>query len=397
MNGFSRVSYKTRVFEREFTDESIALAAVNFKKTTISAAGVTPVKYYKANGEEYLYLSDKTLRKNANGSLVSTEFTSNVAPLVVPVIRGGVRKVMFINDQTAKIGAETVSGVPYGKDCAFCAGRLFIADGKNIKFSEEFDFTDFNVGLAFGGFIRVEEDDGNVLCLAESGGKLYALCEHAACIISPYGEEYDFSMEKISSFELSVSADSVAKTGNSVCFLSGKDFCVLKDGKIKRAGNAFSSFAYTSNGIAGGGNGLYVLPLSAGQNGYIYVYDTVTDKEMLERSDFTVAGIYAVKSGDSYLYELTATPKTGTLGALYSGEYDFGSCAKKSVCRVNAHIRGNAELVIKGDGVYRAAVTEKCNCVSCFVHGRSFTIGFENASADFKLYKIAVHYINYGE
>lgn len=399
MNGFSHVSYKTRIFEREFTEERVTSDVVDFKRTTILAFSVTPIKYYRVNGEEYLYFSDKSLRKRSNNSFSSVGFTGNVAPLITPVIRSGVRKTMYINDQTAKIGTETVSGVPYGTDCAFCAGRLFIAYGKEIKFSAEFDFTDFNVGLDFGGFVRVEEDDGNVLCLAESGGKLYAICEHAAFVISPYGEEYDFTMERISSFALNVVSGTAFQAGNRICFISGKELCIMTDGKIKRVGKTLlSSLDFTPNGAACGGNGLYVLPLTVGQDGYLYVYDTVTEKEMIKPlGTFTASGLYAVKRGDYYLYELTVGKSTETVAPSYSGEYDFGSCANKSVCRVEVHISGSAELVVTGDGVYRAVVTEKCNSVSCFVHGRSFTIGFENASEDFKVYKIAVHYINYGE
>ena len=346
MNRLYRVSYKTRVFEREFTDEKQTGASVYFNKTAVTATGITPVKCYKANGEVYFYCSDKSVKKIVNGAFTSTGFIGDVLPLVVPVVKNGVKTVMFVSDVTAKIGEETVSGVPYGTSCAFCAGRLFIADGKKIKFSEEFDFTDFNTGLAFGGFVQVGENDGDVLFLGETGGKLYAVCEHAAYVLSPYGEEYEFTMEKIPSFELNVAANSVFQVGDRICFLSGKELCVLMGGKIKRAGKTLSTVAITANGIAGGGNGLYLLPVSSGSNGYVYVYDTLTDKESLNPAGgFTVAGLYAVKSGDDYLYQITAEISAATIGESYSDEYDFGSCARKSVCRVETHIRGNADLV----------------------------------------------------
>ena len=398
MNDFERVSYKTRVYERDFEDASVSSSVVHFKKTQISVSGVTPVKFYDAGGDTYVYCSDGGLYRVANNALVSTDFTSTVVPLVMPVIRNGASTVMFVSDVAARIDNESVTGVPYGVSSAYLAGRLFIADGDKIKFSGEFDFTDFTVGLDFGGFLKVDKSDGEILHLSDDCGKLCVLCEHAAYIVTPHGEEYEFKMEKVSSFALDVKQGTVVKAGNRICFVSGDGFCTFVGGKIKRAGEALGSVVSSSFGIAGAVNGLYVLPFTSGNNSYVYVYDTVKEREVLQAlTGYTVASGYATKAGDTYLYEITAETDTETVAAEYSSEYDFGSCRKKSICRIEAHIRGTADVVITGDGFFRATLTENCNEVSCFVHGRSFTIGFENASGDFKLYRLAVHYIIYGE
>lgn len=398
MNGFDKVSYKPRVFERDFGDTVKSSFAAGFNKTQISVSGVTPVKFYDVDGDLYVYCTNHVLYKITNNAPVSTGFTSTVPPLVAPVINNGVKTVMFISDVSAKVGNESVSGVPYGTSCAYFAGRLFIADGDKIKFSEEFDFTDFTVGLSFGGFIQVDKADGEILYLYGEGEKLSVVCEHAAYTVTPYGEEYDFKLEKVPSFALDVKKGTVFGTGNRVCFISGDGFCVLAGGKIKRAGEALSSVAVSSFNAAGGKSGLYVLPFTSGNAAYLYVYDTVKERESLQAlTGYTAFNGYATKTGDTYLYGITAATDTETIAAEYSGEYDFGSCRRKSVCRVEAHIRGTADIVITGDGHFSATLTEKCNEVSCFVHGRSFSIGFENASGDFKLYRMAVHYIVYGE
>lgn len=398
MNGFADVSYKVRVFEKEFTEKTETVAKIFFSRTPVSLSGIVPVKFYVADGETYAYLTDKTLVKISDNTVVSTGFTSDKIPLVTSVIRNGVKSTLFIGDVNAKVGDETVSGIPYGNSCALCAGRLFIACENKIKFSGEFDFTEFNVGLAFGGFIQVGAEDGEVLFLAEENGKLSVVCEHAAYIITPYGEEYEFTMEKVPSFALDVKKNTVFKTGSRIGFISGDNFCLFTGGKIKKAGSALSSVAGSSYGIAGGGNGCYFVSLTAGTTDYVYAYDTVNGEELLLMADgYSVFGGYAVKSGDNALYKLSFGAGADTVTENYSGVYDFGSCAKKAVCRVEAHIRGSANLIVVGDGRFNATLTEKCNNVSCFVHGRSFNIGFESASEDFKLYRLAVHYIIYGE
>ena len=398
MNEFERVSYKSRVYEREFGDNVKPSSAARFKKTQVNVSGITPVKFYDVNGDTYVYCNDNALKKIVDNAPVSTGFTSSVVPLVAPVIKSGVKTVMFISNSAAEIGNDSISGVPYGNACVFMAGRLFIADGDKIKFSGEFDFTDFTVGLNFGGFLQVGKEDGDVLYLSDDCGKLCVLCEHAAYIVTPYGEEYEFKMEKVSSFALDVKKNTVINAGNRICFISGDGLCTFVGGKIKRAGETIGSIVVSSFGIAGENNGLYVLPLTSGSRAYVYVYDTVAEREILQAlTGYTVYGGYAKKTGDSYLYKITTLTDADTVAADYSAEYDFGSCRKKSVCRVEAHIRGTADIVVTGDGYFRATLTEKCNAVSCFVHGRSFTIGFENASADFKLYRLSVQYIIYGE
>ena len=297
-----------------------------------------------------------------------------------------------VSDSTAVAGETSVSGIPYGTSSAFCGGRLFIADGDKIKYSGEFDFTDFSVGLTFGGFIALDGADGEALFLAEDSGKLYVIAEHAVYRVSPYGEQFEFVSEKLSTFRLDVKKGTVYQTGNSVGFISGDDFCVLSGGKVKRAGKAISGCLGATFGIAGGFDGLYVLPVNLGTNKYVYLYDTENGTEALrDASGFTVAGRYAAKTNDAYLYKLAVGLKP------YSGEYDFGSCAQKSVSKVEAHITGSADIVVSGDGVFRATLTEKCNAASCFVHGRTFAIDFENASADFKPISLAVHYVIHGE
>ena len=95
MNDFNKVSYKTRVYKRDFTDVNKLSSYASFFRTTLNAAGIVPVRIYDVNGEIYAYCGDKTLRKATNGSFASTGFTANVIPLVVPIILNGVNKTLF--------------------------------------------------------------------------------------------------------------------------------------------------------------------------------------------------------------------------------------------------------------------------------------------------------------
>ncbi|MBO4251966.1 MAG: hypothetical protein J5911_04840 [Clostridia bacterium] len=403
MNGFSKVSYKTRVYKREFSDAVRTADKFTFTRTTIANASATPVKFYHCNGEIYGYSTDKKIRKVNGNEYTYQDFTSNVLPLILPVIVNGEKKVIFISDETAKIGNQTITGVPYGNSGVFCAGRLFIADGNRIRYSEEFDFVNFNVGLEFGNFIEVDLDAGEILYLAKNGDDISVVAEHALFNLSPYGKPFEFKVDRIPSFRLSVVKNSVYGEGGWIGFMSGNDFCVFSGGKVKNVSKVMHTVGNYTIGVAGGYHELYVLPYTANRLSYVFAYDFSFKKEVLEKlttdalNTYTVAGEYASRITDIRFYRTSIETVKETASASYDGEYDFGSCAKKSVCKVEAHIDGSAEIVISGDGEYRAAITEKCNAVSCFVHGRLFNITFENASSDFKLYKLVINYVIHGE
>lgn len=407
MNGFSKVSYKTRVFNREFSDTVRSVDKLKYLRWRFRTNNTLPVKFYHCNGDTYGYNTDKTLRKIVSGDYVSQGFTSNVVPLVLPVIINGEKNVIFISDQTAMIGNQTITGVPYGIAGTFCAGRLFIADGNKLKYSEDFNFVNFSVGLSFGGFVEIEQNAGDILYLANNGDDLYIIAEHAIYSFSPYGKPYEFKMEKVPTMELSIVKNSVFGEGNNILFLNKTDLCMFSGGKLKYINNTFLSLGNFTVSIAGGSNGLYVVPFYEQVGNvrvkYIYAYDFLQKKEVIDKvstdilNAFTVAGEYASKMTDDVYYKLCIETETETVPAVYDGEYDFGTCAKKALCRIEAHITGSATVTVTGDGTFTATINEKCNNVPCFVHGKSFNIAFSNASSDFKLYKLAAHYVIYGE
>ena len=398
MNGFEKVSYKTRVFTRDFENTEKTVPILRFKKTNTYLSGSSPVKFYEVGGELYVHCSDGTLKKRVNNAFVSTGFTSTVIPLVAPIIKGGVKTVIFISDSAASAGGENVAGVPYGSFATSFVGRLFIASGDTVNYSEEFDFTDFTVGLNFGGFLKVDKADGDVLYMSGDKGKLVIVCEHAIYTLTICDEEYEFKMEKVSSPALSVRKDTFCNIGTAIYFLSGNRLYSFSDGKIKTAGETLCRYDINSFGMAGGKDELYVLPVTCGNNTYLYAYDTLQKSEIfLQIAGYVVASGRAVKTSDRFMYDITTGLDTDVTATEYSSEYDFGSCRKKSICRLEAHIGGSADVVVTGEGFFRATLTEKCNEVTCFVHGRKFNIAFENASSDFKLYRLTVHYIVYGE
>ncbi|MBQ6979863.1 MAG: hypothetical protein IJQ07_04395 [Clostridia bacterium] len=398
MNGFDRVSYKTHVFKRDFTDEIKTVNQLTLTRTSIATAGTSPVKFYHCNGDTYGYSTDKKIRKIVGSEYVFQNFTSNVVPLILPVIVNGEKKVMFVSDETAKIDEETVSGVPYGSSGVFFAGRLFIADGNKLKYSAEFDFVNFSVGLDIGGFIELDKDAGEILYLSKNGDDLYVIAEHAIFSLSPYGKPYEFKLERIPTFGLSIVKNSVFGENGVIGFLNGKDFCMLSYGKVKFVSNTMNAAGTFTMGVADGYNGLYVLPFTVNRVNYVFAYDFGLKKEVVEQlTGCSVSGEYVAKNTDIRFYRTSISTATVAVSATYNGEYDFGSCAKKSVCKIEAHITGSAEIVVSGEGVFRAALTEKCNRTSCYVHGRIFNIGFENASENFKINKLVIYYVIHGE
>lgn len=398
MNDFAKVSYKPRVFKRNFSDTVKIVDKLTYTRTSVATLSTSPVRFYRCNGDTYAYCTDKKVRKIQGMEFLFQDFTSNVVPLILPVIINGEKKVMFVSDETAKIDGQTVSGVPYGCSGAFQAGRLFIADGSKLRYSDDFDFVNFSVGLDLGGFIELDQDAGEIVYVAKNGDDLYVIAEHAIFSLSPYGNPYEFQMKRLPTFGLSIVKNTVFGENGIIGFMNGRDFCVLSSGKIKFVSAALNTFGNYTVGVADGYNRLYVLPLTLNRVNYVFAYDFELKKEILEpMGNYVVAGEYAAILTDIRFYRTSINAVTETVSDPYDGEYDFGTCARKSVCKVEAHITGSAEMVIAGDGVYRATITERCNCVSCFVHGRIFNVNFTNTSSDFKISQLVITYVIHGE
>ena len=397
MNEFNRVSLAKKVFKKEFTEKLQTKPVLNFTRTVIFTNSVVPIKFYRVNGEIYAYCADKTIRKVDGNAFDPLGFTSNSLPIILPVVISGENKVLFICDQTAVLGNQTVSGIPYGAAGAFCGGRLFIGDGYKIKYSAAFDFTNFNVGLSFGGFIEIDKSCGEIVYLCEDSGKLYVFTEHAILALTVFGAPFEFKLEKITYFDLSIVKNTVSNSGGSVGFICGKDFYMFSSGKVKLISTALHAFNPTF-GVAGGNDGAYFLPFTENNIEHTYAYEFATGREIAGmNAAYRVRGDYSMKIGDIRFYRTSIVMQTDVVTEQYSGEYDFGSCSKKALCRLEAHISGNCRLTITGDGSFSSTITEKCNSVSCFVHGKSFAITFDEASADFKLYRFVAHYVIYGE
>ena len=234
MNGFHRVSLKPKVFTRKFKTETSTVPEASFTRTDISSSHINPVKFYNVGDDEYAYCDDGYLYKKSGDcfTVYGLSATVTVPPLVLPIIRNGQRKTMIITDRSAIIDWEELFNVPFGKSGIYFGGRLFIASGNKVYYSAEFDFTDFSVGLSFGGFVETDAYSGEALYLFADDEKLYIVCRYAVYTLKPFGEPYEFKMEKIIS-RLDVAENSIYPFGDGLNFISGKKLYLFRGGKTK--------------------------------------------------------------------------------------------------------------------------------------------------------------------
>ena len=417
MNGFGKVNYKEKAFTADFTGRSGTQANVNgssvtdisFADASIARNDFTYIKFYDVNGETYAYCDNLYVKKVVNGALNSVNVNSDTPPLIETITYNGQQKTLIIGKRNstlkAVVGGVNIStvGLPYGQSAAVAAGRLFIADNKRLYYSSEFDFTTFTVGVNAGGFIDVQDEDGDILYLAEIGGVLYIVCKHSVYRLTPYGEQHDFTLKKITSAYIDVREKSAVKCNDTVYFMSGGDLFAITDGKVKVVGKTLRFTTFT-NGFGDTVCGLYLLPVTVGTAKFVYFYDSVNGTEGLkDAGDYIVTGKYAYKTSGGTTYRINKTVAEGGTGTVvsaetvgYDGEYDFGTCLKKAITGVEAHITGSATMTITGDGFKTVTLNAKCNSFTCFLHGRSFSVAFTNKSSDFALRKLKIKYITYG-
>ena len=435
MNGFNKVSYKQRKFVMEFVKpepsaqeetqetqyETIKTSDIVFTATSLSRNGFSLVKAYDAAGSRYFYCNNKYIEKIVNNVFRGMSFYSDKPPVILPVVHNGETKVLVVgkyNDQVnATVGDTSVSGVPFGTAYAVVAGRLFIGDKSRLNFSKPFDFTEFSHELGSGGFIDLDADDGDIIYLAEAQGVLYVFCKHCIYKLSPLGEEYDFTLKKISTCYLNIREKSVCECFDTVYFASDDAIFAFSGDKVKQVGEGLKFLTFT-NGYAGVADGIYILPVTLSGANKIYIYDGASGTEKLKDANgYTLCGNYAYKSADNVIYRIgrtvveetvaieTAGVTSGESGSaqtteetdLFDGDYDLGTCLKKAVTGVEAHVAGSATMNIEGEGFKTVTLTGACNAFTCFLHGKNFHITFTNRSQDFFISKLTIKFITYGD
>ena len=355
-------------------------------------------KIYEIGEDVYLRDSYGFLYKRINGtfSMVSgTQFGTDLK--FIPVIYGGDKVTLVVTPSAAELCFNNLTptqvSVPYGI-LRFYAGRIFVASGKTLYYSDLFDFTSFSVGGMRGGFINVEDTDGDISGIEEKDGKLFLVCENSILSVTAFGQPSEFKMEKVCG-NYGVLSGTVAKAGNNVYFVSGNQVKKFDGKNIETVSSALLS--ETVLGEAEGYAGKYVVTIQRNTTRLTYVYEDDTGEEdIVSLPPYAqCSGAVVVRLSVNKVFRLTGSyaevfPDTETVT-------DFGTSKKKAAIAADVSITGSAVLNIKGETeTVSKQITNGENYMQFNVTGRSFRVYFTDTSSNFSLNRLKIIYAVFG-
>ncbi len=355
---------------------------------------------FERDGEVYLLDTDGFLykrRPDGTGFRMVSMTQFGLTIKFLPIVKDGEKAVIVVTPDTAEV-ARNASGteisVPYGI-LRFYAGRIFSASGKTVFYSGLYDFTSFDPNIGGGGFIELEEDDGDIVGIEELSGKLYIFCKNSLFSLTAFGEPTDFKLEKLSFPRLTPDENSVLKVDSNVYFLSGN---ILKkfDGKTVKTAS-LSLVGKTLTGEAESFSGMYVRTITGEDGNYSFVYEDATGEEAFVKipTNAECNGAITPQRASGKILRLTGE----TVGVdLYSVEgADFGTSAIKTVLAADVGATGTATLLIKGEsGTVKRKIKNGGSYVKFCASGRFFDLSFTDCSEDFSINRLKLIYSKCG-
>lgn len=106
-------------------------------------------------------------------------------------------------------------------------GRLFAvrSDGQGrLWFSDVMDVTNWNASLSEGGYIDLEPGVGDIKKLISLGEYLYCFCENSIWRVTAYGDQREFSVQKIADTTGRIEHSSAGLVGTAMYFVTDAGF-----------------------------------------------------------------------------------------------------------------------------------------------------------------------------
>ncbi len=414
-----------------FTDQSAKTAAnktFTYKETGFVCPDNLKIKRtYFAGGKLFVYCSDGAVYecvKEGSGVFTTYNFVKALEtafaaePLVIPITDSGEGKTLIVGKEGATVlgvNAETgektseAADVPYGSFFAICAGRLFIADGRELFFSESYDCTNFSTGVSGEGEIIADGECGDIIALSAVGEELYILCKRRILVLSPKGDIAEWTLKKAATQGFSAEAGFAAGCGKHLVFISGKRLYKYDSSGLKVAKSKLNDRYSDLKETAGSADGAFLIPLFYGSGEKTYVYDPETEEEFLLPKYYGLSrtGGYCTDYDGKKIYKLTSGLTNDGGGGVAGGaggfdepacqlgtNYDFGSYANKNLIKVVVKTRGAGTVSIRGDSATKSFdLASGYTELNVGIVSRRFRLDFGATSENFEPQAIRFTYV----
>ncbi len=343
--------------------------------------------------ELYVFCTNLYLYKPNNGVLEKVSDNRFGGDMhIFKVDSDGERKLLVVSqDRQWLIGEEEVRvNVPYGKYMLIYKGMLFSANENVLRFSKEYDYTNFSLDFGLGGYLKMDDFEGNVYGLNVINDKLYVFLRHKILVLSPFGSPTDFTFQTVETDYLDIVDNTVKGFDQIVYFVNGNKLCSF-DGKVVKEVKSFlDNDGITPIGPAYVFEDKYLLSVMV--NGYVkaHIYYLSADQKIhgitLADKAVSAKGGYAVYLSTGEITKLSK-PTEDVNYYFKSKKIDFNNLHVKSLMQFNLYSSAKSCLKINGRfGTSSFTLSKGHNLGRCARESEEFVFELVGTGKDLEFY-----------
>ena len=333
----------------------------------------TMIKSYYIGDRFFAYMKDNTIYEYKNKRMESVLKVSS-QPLLIDILVNGIKEILVVEINGAYILKKDITfNFPYGQCIAKHKGRLFVADGKNIYFSNQFNFTVYSTNIENQGFISVDDNAGKILDLIEYKDSLMVVCEKAIYKLRLIDQNFEF--DKIELDYVDILPNSAKKVGDKIYFISQNKLCEFDGSSRIMLNGDFDRFLPLAKEFATSVQGLYSIKVAVNGRDVFLVYDTSTKEHYYVWTD-GVGNMgengYVFVEEFGTIYRINANTNNQTY-EWQSKDIDFESLNKKALLELRLTVDQPMALYIQGDfGTKEIQLSEGVNIKKLNLTSRAF-------------------------
>lgn len=309
-----------------------------------------PWQYYLVDGEVYAFTGLSRIAKYYDNKMntLSLNFY-NSTPQVLSIEDGGTKKVLVIEGAGGEIlGERQVSFFqPMGSFVTYTKKRLFYASDSMIFFTDEFDNLSEIESKQVTNCIPLDKDLGSVQGMYEIGNELIVVCYRGICILTLSHYKDGYSLKRVNTIGLKVTANSVAPYGTGVCFLSDLNFCIFDGSKV-------SFYPILKNELSvkasGEHDGFYVVNYKEKIYNKTMVIDIASMQvfHTINHEGISKKGGYAT-SPQKRISVISRVLNSNYTCTYQSEKFDFSTPKEKRIVEIECYATSRTELTLQGD------------------------------------------------
>lgn len=355
-----------------------------------SVEGVVPLKiyYYKKYDTSALtfknyimvYADDKKVYiADAESDRTFTsvaQLTFTAPPVAVTYNYNGNDVIIFSCGSVMKVfdgtTVHSIGDVPAVNSMCIHGERLFATETENtcsLWFSDDFDPLNWRVSLEEAGFIDLRDGCGSLLKVLSFGGYVYVFANYGITRISAYGDQRDFSAEKVAVSSGKIYRDSIVVCGDRVLYLAEDGFYSFNGSSCSKIARKVDNYINATPNLNAKGcycNGIYYctvkIKIENAEQDVLFCYKIADSSfwfmKNLNISDFTVMNgedkfcLLFLTKNQKYIGEqskkaqLFSVPLTK---CWQSGKSDLGLNKEKTITKISLFTATNVSIIIKSE------------------------------------------------